>query len=258
MHRNRTATLTGLAVLAASATSYAATVYSQNFDSLAVGNLVGQGTPAFDAFPATPATINSGKVAAGIGVGGSQAAQLDTSPQVSTSFFFQFPITYDLTGQQASFAFDFDLNPALLPGDPASRSAFSAGLYNAAGSRITGVGFSPTGDITYTNAAGTPSLYTPPVPINSTQGFHNVVLNIDFSLAVPTGTIVLDGVTLPITAGVVLANGKIVTDVDMVSTPTGFDVGVFDNMLLTATPVPEPTTLAAMAGAGLTLVRRRR
>ena len=92
----------------------------------------------------------------------------------------------------------------------------------------------------------------------STGAFHHftgTVVNLGGGLA--SDTMAMDGTTI-FTSNFTLTDPRGIDAVEIYKSNTGSNNGKFDNIIVAATPVPEPATICALALGGLALIRRRR
>jgi hypothetical protein len=248
----RTALATSaLALALVASTSMAATIYSENFNSLTAGPIVGQGT--WDVFPNNATTIAAGVVSSG-------GLVVNTSPLTATTFYYNPVINQSVANQVVTASADVTRLPNLDPADPLIASAFRVGLFNPSGALLAYVGLSATGNLNFNDAAGATQTVTlsSPVAYNQTVNLK-LIARFDPVTANRTVTYEINGVAVPAATGALTsATGDSIGDFDFYAVPLGYDAARYDNALVTTAPIPEPTTLAGIAGVAMLALRRRK
>lgn len=231
------------------------------FETFAAGALSGQNSWTVDGSPATNYVVTPG-----IGVGGSQGVRVAGG---ATGTDWGYPTTTAYT-PAASDLISINVDVSRSMGAAASSSSFGyfVDVYNAAVAR------------TFRFGLGVNSGNQPVVVVtskwSSTLGFSTAapVASVIVSAALTPGTfynlearanyatdtfdlynnnVLIQG-GMPFTA---VASDFSDADLQVSTGATATDAGIFDNYAINVLPVPEPTSLAALAGLSLVARRRR-
>lgn len=246
---NRLLVLAGLMTLATA--SQAAVLFSDNFESYAVGSSLSDSTNYNASSDAEFTVVAGGVTGQGVTI---------STPPLAGNYYAWHDLNFTPTAADSVIRGSVDVKSnGFIPNAGGTTTSFyGTGFYNPAGSAFAlfqvqaataaaGASYRllAAGDTTYTTGSLT-------LPIGTT-----VNLAIQLDTVANTASYYLNN-TL-ITSRPYTLSDAVIGDLDLVASATGYDDGVFDNYRVeTVTAVPEPATMAALGLGAAALLRRRR